>query len=265
VKHTKWARVAMAFGMVVGSAAYLHADDKGKPDDAAGVPKSDATQTDGTQTDATQAAAKADEQGFQSLFDGKTLNGWEGREGFWSVQDGAITGQTKEPFRGPNTFLVWKGGDVADFELRLRYKIVGGNSGIQYRSKVTDPKLFRVGGYQADFEAGTTFSGINYEEMGRGILAQRGTKVTLEAGGAKKEEKLPMTSEQLQKSIRQNDWNEYVVVARGPHLVHKINGNVTSEVIDNSDKAAKSGVLALQLHAGPAMTVQFKDVRIKKL
>ena len=215
--------------------------------------------------DAAQAAAKADERGFKPLFDGKTLDGWEGREGFWSVQDGTVTGQTKQNFGGPNTFLVWKGGDVSDFELRLEYKITGGNSGIQYRSKIIDPKLFVVGGYQADFEAGTTFSGINYEERGRGILAQRGTKVTLGANGEKKEEKLPMTSEQLQKAIKPNDWNEYVVVAKGPHLVHKINGNTTSEVIDNSDKAARSGVLALQLHAGPPMMVQFRNIRMKQL
>ena len=215
--------------------------------------------------DAAQAAAKASEQGFKPLFDGKSLDGWEGREGFWSVQDGCITGQTKQNFGGPNTFLVWKGGDVSDFELRCEYKIIGGNSGIQYRSKLMDPKLFVVGGYQADFEAGTTFSGINYEERGRGILAQRGTKVTLDTNGQKKEEKLAMTSEQLLKAIKPNDWNEYVVVAKGPHLVHRINGNVTSEVIDNSDKAIKSGILALQLHQGPPMTVQFRNIRIKQL
>ena len=214
--------------------------------------------------DATQAAAK-DEQGFKSLFDGKTLNGWEGREGFWSVKDGAITGQTKQAFGGPNTFLVWKGGDVSDFELRLKYKIVGGNSGIQYRSQVIDQNLFRVGGYQGDFEAGKMFSGINYEELGRGILAQRGERVTLLPRGEKKVEKLPMSSEELQKAIRQEDWNDYVIVAKGNHLIHKINGNTTSEVIDESGKGAKSGVLALQLHAGPPMTVQFKDIRIKQL
>ena len=230
--------------LVVAPAAYLSADDKSEG--------------------ATPAAAKG-EAGFQPLFDGKSLNNWEGREGFWRVEDGCIVGQTKEAFKGPNTFLVYKGGDVSDFELRLEYKITGGNSGVQYRSKVIDPKLFRVGGYQADFEAGTTYSGINYEELGRGILAQRGTKVTLESGGVKKEEKLPMTSEQLQKAIKQNDGNEYVITAQGPHLTHRINGNVTSEVIDNSDKAVQSGVLALQLHAGPPMKVEFRNIRIKKL
>jgi hypothetical protein len=245
MKRSNLIHAALAALFSVAAAACLFADDK-------------------SGSSATVAAGK-DEAGFQSLFDGKTLNNWEGREGFWRVEDGCIVGQTKEAFKGPNTFLVYKGGDVSDFELRLEYKITGGNSGVQYRSKVIDPKLFRVGGYQADFEAGTTYSGINYEELGRGILAQRGTKVTLESGGVKKEEKLPMTSEQLQKAIKQNDWNEYVITAQGPHLTHRINGNVTSEVIDNSDKAVQSGVLALQLHAGPPMKVEFRNIRIKKL
>ena len=247
-------RVAILTSLAAVPAVYLFADDKAV-DSAA------------------TAAARADEQGFKPLFDGKSLQGWEGREGFWSVQEGTITGQTKEPFRGPNTFLVYKGGDVSDFELRFQYKINGGNSGVQYRSKFladnNSDKLYRVGGYQGDFEAGTTFSGILYDEGGvaggRGIMAQRGEKVTYEADGTKKAEKLPMTSEQLQKAIRPNDWNEYVIIANGNHITHKINGNTTVEVVDKSGKAPKSGILALQLHAGPPMTVQFKDIRIKQL
>lgn len=255
MKHSNLIRVAL-FGLLAAApTVYLFAEDKAQTDNA------------------TQAAAKADEQGFKSLFDGKSLDGWEGREGFWSVRDGAITGQTKEAFKGPNTFLVYKGGDVSNFELRFRYKINGGNSGVQYRSKFlsdnNSDKLFRVGGYQGDFEAGTTFSGILYDEGGvaggRGIMAQRGEKVTYGADGSKKVEKLPMTSEQLQKAIKQDDWNEYVIISDGEHITHKINGNTTVEVIDKTGKAPKSGILALQLHAGPPMTVQFKDIRIKQL
>lgn len=256
MKHLSLIGAALLVGVAFGSAACLFADDKSQEGAAAATP----------------AAAKANEQGFQSLFDGKTLQGWEGREEFWSVQDGAITGQTKTDFKGPNTFLVWKGGDVADFELRFKYKIQGGNSGVQYRSKRlggADDKQYKVGGYQGDFEAGTTYSGILYDEGGvaggRGIMAQRGEKVTYEADGQKKVEKLPMTSQQLQQAIKPNDWNEYVISARGGHIIHKINGHTTVEVIDKSDKALKSGILALQLHAGPPMTVQFKDVRLRKL
>jgi hypothetical protein len=207
--------------------------------------------------------------GFESLFNGKDLTGWKGKEGFWSVQDGAITGETKTDFKGPNTFLVWQGGEPANFELRFKYKIDSGNSGMQYRSKLVNEEAMQVGGYQGDFEAGTKYSGILYDEAGvagkRGIMAERGTKVTYTTDGEKKVEKLPMTSEQLQASIKQGDWNEYTIIADGNHLTHKINGNVTAEVIDQSDKALTSGVLAIQVHAGGPMKVQVKDVFLKKL
>jgi hypothetical protein len=113
-------------------------------------------------------------EGFESLFNGKDLTGWKGKEGFWSVQDGAITGETKTDFKGPNTFLVWQGGEPANFEIRFKYKIDSGNSGMQYRSKVIDEQAMQVAGYQGDFEAGKKYSGILYDEAkgagGRGIL-----------------------------------------------------------------------------------------------
>jgi hypothetical protein len=213
------------------------------------------------------AAAATSEDGFKPIFDGKTLDGWDGDPKFWSVKDGCITGQTtaENPTKG-NTFCLYTKGEPANFELRFKYKIVGGNSGVQYRSKHLNPNdKYRIGGYQGDFEAGKTFSGILYEEGGRGILANRGKKVTISADDKKTEEALPMSSEQLQQSIKHEDWNDYVITADGNHLTHKINGNVTSETIDQSPKGAKSGILALQLHAGPPMTVQFKDIRIKEL
>lgn len=116
------------------------------------------------------AAADGADDGFVCLFDGKTLDGWEGKSQFWSVRDGTITGQTTadNPTKG-NTFIIWRGGTPGDFELRMKFRIVGGNSGIQYRSTEYDD--FVVGGYQADFEAGDRFIGILYEERGRGILA----------------------------------------------------------------------------------------------
>ena len=233
---------------------------------AADEPKPDASASPA----ARKVRAEADTEGFVSLFNGRDLTGWDGNPKFWSVKDGTITGRTtaENPTKG-NTFLIYTGGDVDNFELRFKYKIVGGNSGVQYRSKVKDPKNWSVGGYQADFEAGKTYSGILYDEGGvaggRQIMANRGKKVTYSADGQKKEEALPMTSEELQKSIKNEDWNEYVITADGNHLTHKINGNTTAEVIDESPKALKSGVLALQLHAGPPMTVQFKDIKIKKL
>jgi uncharacterized protein (TIGR03067 family) len=214
------------------------------------------------------------EPGFKSLFNGKDLTGWDGNPKLWAVQDGAITGRTgsdADTKINHNTFLVWKGGEVADFELRLSYKIVNGNSGIQYRSKVQSQGAFGpiVGGYQADFEAGKTYSGILYEERGRGILAQRGQKTVIrEMEGKTKVEVTGSVgdSKEIQARIKNEDWNDYVVIAKGNHLQHFINGQQTVDVTDEQDaKAAKSGILALQIHVGPPMTVQFKNVRLKTL
>jgi hypothetical protein len=182
------------------------------------------------------------------------------------VQDGALTAKTTPENRlSYNTFLIWEGGQPADFELRAKYKIVGGNSGIQYRSKVVDEAKFVVGGYQGDIDSSPRYSGILYEEKARGILAERGTKSTVGADG-KKEMTTVADKDELQAKIKKEDWNDYRIVAKGNHLQHYINGVLMSETIDNQkDKAATSGIIALQAHAGPPMTVQFKDLRIKEL
>ena len=213
----------------------------------------------------------------KNLFNGKDLAGWKGLD-FWSVEDGAITGRTtkEKPTKG-NTFLVWEG-EVADFELTLQYKIVDldgksekfGNSGIQYRSRVINAEKFVVGGYQADFECGKGYSGILYEEQGRGILAKRGEKVVIHEGKDAKKPKLEVTgslgkSDEIQAKIKSADWNEYRIVAKGGHLQHFINGVQTVDVTDETAVGAKKGVLALQLHAGTAMTVQFKDIVLKEI
>jgi len=211
----------------------------------------------------------------KQLFNGKDLTGWKGLD-FWTVEDGCITGRTtkEKPTKG-NTFLIWEGGEVADFELTLQYKVVDasgksekfGNSGIQYRSKVFDAKNCVVGGYQADFECGKTYSGILYEERGRGILAQRGQKVVIKEGKGSKPEVVGAVgkTEEIQAKIKPADWNEYRVVAQGGHLQHFINGVQTIDVTDESGVGAKKGVLALQLHAGQPMTVQFKDIVLKEI
>jgi hypothetical protein len=218
----------------------------------------------------------------QNLFNGKDLTGWEGNPGLWSVKDGVIHGETKptadNPKRGDlkhNTFLVWKGGTVSDFELRLKYRISSdsGNSGIQYRSALVQQGADGpiVSGYQADFEAGKTYSGILYEERGRGILAKRGEKVTVKADPENpSKHKVEVTgsvgvSQEIQDGIREKDWNEYVVVAKGNHLEHFINGKQTVDVTDEHDKGAREGILAFQIHAGPPMVVEFKDVTLKSL
>ena len=205
----------------------------------------------------------------KNLFNGKDLTGWKGLD-FWSVEDGCITGRTtkEKPTKG-NTFLVWQGGEVGDFEFTFKYKIVGGNSGVQYRSKVVDEKAFVVSGYQADFEAGKTYSGILYEEKGRGILAQRGQKTVIKDGEKPGKAKVEVTGEvgksaEIQAKIKAEDWNEYRIVAQGGRLQHFINGVQTVDVTDQTAVGAKKGILALQLHAGPAMVVQFKDLVLKE-
>ena len=205
----------------------------------------------------------------KNLFNGKDLTGWKGLD-FWSVEDGCITGRTtkEKPTKG-NTFLVYKD-EVADFELTFKYKIIGGNSGVQYRSKLTDEKAFVVAGYQADFEAGKTYSGILYEERGRGILAQRGQKVVIKEGATPNKPKIEVAekgvgkSAEIQAKIKADDWNDYRIVAKGGHLQHFINGVQTIDVTDETAIGAKKGILALQLHAGPAMVVQFKDLVLKE-
>ena len=213
------------------------------------------------------AALAADDAGFVPIFNGTSLDGWEGKPEFWSVQDGVIVGQNtaENPTKG-NTFLIWRQGNLDDFELELKYRITGtgGNSGIQYRSK--DYGDFVVGGYQGDFEVGTNYSGIMYEEKGRGILANRGERVSIAADGTKTAGEPIGKTEDLQKTIKQGDWNVYRIVAKGPKLQHFINGQLMSELVDEQvGKRAGEGILALQLHAGPPMKVEFKDIHLKRL
>ena len=216
--------------------------------------------------------AKAQDDGFVSLFDGKTLEGWDGNPEFWSVEDGAITGTTtaENPTKG-NTFIIYRGGEIDNFELQLEYKIVGGNSGVQYRSfePDADKQKWVVGGYQGDFEAGKTYSGILYGERFRGILANRGQKTELVRNDGKFEVKVLGSvgdSAEIQSKIKDEDWNKYSITANGFDFVHKINGVTTIECTDNDKQERRpSGILALQLHAGPPMKVQFRNIRIKKL
>jgi len=215
--------------------------------------------------------------GEVEIFNGKDLTGWEGNKDLWSVKDGTITGITPpdpaDPTKGiikHNTFLVWKGGKVADFELSFQYRIEKGNSGVQYRSKELDPGAFGpiISGYQADFEAGDKYSGILYEERGRGILALRGEKNTIKPGADAKKptvEKNGTVGDNvaIQAAIKKEDWNEYRIVAKGNHVQHFINCMQTIDVTDeDAANAPKEGLLALQIHQGPPMVVQFKNFKL---
>lgn len=211
----------------------------------------------------------AADSGFKPIFNGKDLSGWDGNPQFWSVKDGMLVGQTtaENPTKG-NTFIIWRDGTVDDFELRFKYRITGGNSGVQYRSKeMTEVGKWVVGGYQADIDANNQYTGIMYEERGpRGIAAQRGQKVTLVEGGKKEVTGAVGTDAEIKAAIKNGDWNQYVVTARGFHFVHQINGKTTVDVTDNDEKNRKSsGIMAFQLHAGPPMKIEIKDVELKRL
>src|SRR5262245_21290008 len=166
-----------------------------------------------------QAAVKPRE-----LFNGKDLTGWDGNPKLWSVEDGAIVGRTTADAPiDKNTFLIWRDGEPGDFLLKLQYQVKDGNSGVQYRSHVIDPAKWIVGGYQADIVAAPTYTGLLYEEQGRGIMADRGEKMTITADGKRTKEKFADKAE-LQKSIHDNNWNEYFIEARGVRLRQWING-----------------------------------------
>jgi hypothetical protein len=212
------------------------------------------------------ASATTETDGFTPMFNGKDLTGWEGEPGYWSVEDGALTGITtaEKPLDHP-TYLFWTGGKPANFELRATFRFVGseGNSGINFRSQKL-PK-WDVKGYQADMEAGPNYTGILYECNQREIMTLRGQKVVIDEDGHREVTKLAEAAD-LQKVIKPNDWNEYVIIARGLEIILKINGTVMSHVIDRQrGKAAAAGVITLQAHPGPPMKVQFKEIKIKNL
>ena len=208
------------------------------------------------------------ESEFSSLFDGETLAGWEGDTELWSVADGAIVGTTTaETKLKKNSFLIWDG-QVKDFDLRLKVKLVGGNTGIQFRSqRIADDKIpFRIKGYQADLDAKNKFSGINYDEGGRGIIAPRGKRSVITPEAKKQVVGDLGTAEKLTETIKQDDWNDYRIVAVGNRIRQYINGVQTIDLTDNDEKNRDmEGLLALQIHVGPPMTVSYKDIRLKVL
>lgn len=201
----------------------------------------------------------------ETLFDGKTLLGWKGDERFWSVKDGVITGQTtKEKPIEYNTFLIWEGGPLYDFKLKLKFRIQSGSSGVQYRSK--DQGNFAVEGYQATLETGDRYTGILFEEQGRGTLAERTHRVEIHNNGKKHVVGSTGDDKTILASIKKEDWNTLEISAIGPHLIHKINGHTTVDVTDSQRGRARSnGIIALQLQAGDPMLVQFKDIELTDL
>jgi hypothetical protein len=204
-------------------------------------------------------------QNLTPIFDGKTLKGWDGDPAFWRVENGAIVGETK-PGAMPkqNTFLIWRGGAPADFELDAEYRLTGGNSGIQYRSSELPDIRWAMKGYQADIDAAQQYTGQIYEERGRGFLALRGQAASVESvsnpvvlgslGG----------DAELKNAIDAQGWNEYRVIARGNILIQTLNGRVMSTLIDDDGANRKlDGLIGIQLHTGEPMKIEVRKIRLK--
>lgn len=207
------------------------------------------------------------ESGFTSLFNGVDLTGWEGDGRIWSVRDGAITGETTDTVRvAENNFLIWKGGQPENFELRLRFKLMGGNSGIYFHAEKRPPgkKGEPLVGPQADFSADHRWTGVLMEYTKREVLAERGQRVLIDENGQKKVIGSTGNSNELLKSVKDQDWNEYVVIARGDTVALRINGVTMCEVADKDPRRTPRGYLALQVHTGPNMKVEFRDIRMKQ-
>ncbi len=218
------------------------------------------------------------EDGFVSIFNGKDLTGWDGLADFWSVTDGVIRGQTtkEKPTRG-NTFCIWRGGPdkgvLKNFVLKLKFRIQNGNSGVQYRSFVKDPEknAYRVAGYQAEVENRPGKVGFLYDEARRGWLVNVGDIMEINPVDGKIKKQVVGKVADRKALIeagyyKSKEWNEYTIVCRGNHIVQYLNGYQTIELIDNDPKGRTlRGHIALQLHAGAPMVVEFKDIRVKPL
>ena len=209
------------------------------------------------------------QDGFMSLFDGKTLKGWDGNPALWSVEDGCIVGQTGKQGEANhltyNQFLVYEGkvpeNFVVEFDIWISKE---GNSGMQFRSWRDESKPWAVYGYQADFDGTHNYSGIIYGENFRGILAQRGTAATVDGDHQPKELKRFAENDDIKKVLKVEDWNHYKVTVQGYLFIMEINGTVTSILIDDDKEMRRNdGVLAIQAHVGPPMKVMLKNIKIK--
>ncbi|MEJ7736338.1 MAG: DUF1080 domain-containing protein [Chitinophagaceae bacterium] len=230
--------------------------------------------------------AARDKNGFVQIFDGKTLKNWEGDPVYWRVENGSIVGEvTPTTLLKTNTFLIWRGGQPADFEFKTEFRIAStGNSGINYRSEQLKDVPHALRGYQADIDGTNRYTGQNYEERGRTTLAYRGQKTVVN------KQPNPTTPPSLQPNIKSNawtettvtsslgnmdslklhiknqDWNECHIIAKGNRLQHYINGVLMSDVTDDDPINRKmKGLLGVQVHVGPPMKVEYRNLRLKRL
>ena len=217
-------------------------------------------------------------EGFTQIFDGTTLKGWDGDPTFWKAEGNAIVGTStaENPVR-ENTFLLWRGGEPADFELKLEYRLNASNSGIQFRSThlPAGTEAGRGGaiqgkwvlkGYQADIDFNNQFTGQIYEERGRQFLAMRGQLSTVTpAGVAQGLGSLQTGPNDLRGVFNNNNWNQVHLIARGNVITQIVNGSVTCVLIDDDPKGrAMKGLLGFQIHTGPPMKVEFRNLWLKQ-
>ena len=208
-------------------------------------------------------SALSAQDGFKPLFNGKDLTGWDGNPELWKVENGEIVGTTTGPEQlAYNQFLIWRGGVVKNFELKAKIKQAGNNTGIQYRSKeLPENGKWSIGGYQCDIHPAHPNNAMVYEERGRGIIVQNGLGVVVDPEG-----KRWLANEHDPVKVDIAEWHEYTVIAQGNHLIHKIDGQVTIDLLDfELAKRSLEGLIAFQIHRGPAMKVQIKDVMLKEL
>jgi hypothetical protein len=212
-----------------------------------------------------EAPAATPPEGFRAIFSGRDLTGWGGSPKYWSVEDGFLTGKADGMLKF-NRFLTWRGVSVKNFELQVKVKVSpNGNSGLQYRG-TERPDLGEsvVTGYQCDVVANRPdYNGMHYEERGRRILAHTSEKVVIDPQGQ------PWVVGQFRlKAFRPGEWHDYRVLVEGNHYRyrHWIDGHPTVDVIDLDEKGRKlEGVLAVQVHVGPPMIIQYTDFFLKAL
>ena len=202
-----------------------------------------------------------------NLFDGRSLNGWEFDSDYWRIVNGAIVGEIPQgQTLNKNTWMVWRGGELRDFDLRLQVKLTGAsaaNSGIQFRCQVDG--VDHVSGYQADLDQGATWLGRVYDEHGRNLIVERGRRVHIGPGGAR-DEQILAPAEAYAVLFRENDWNDYRIVGIGERVSVFVNGTLFADFVDQEiGQRDLAGSLAFQLHSGPETRVEFRNIQLEQL
>lgn len=277
-----------ATGMVAGLLAVANAMPAAQQQPAAGGPQTGQAAQGGERGrgrgqgrggGGAQALNMEDHTGFESIFDG-TMKNWDGDPTYWRAEGGSLVGESTaaNPIK-ENTFVIWRGGEPADFELKLEFRMNSTNSGIQFRSQHVPPGGSGRGsvsgkwvlkGYQADIDFDNQFTGMIYEERGRAFLTRRATPrqaAYIAPDGSKKIiGNLETTPNELKALIKPGDWNHVHLIARGNTLVNIVNGHVMAMIVDDDAKnRAMKGLLGFQIHVGPPMKIAFRNIFLKKL